>query len=358
MQYTTEQRINRAPVYRPLLVQLYVSKMKQLIWMLPVFYICCLLYCDALVNVFNVFFIECVCVCLHTCMCVKGRVGKMWRKSFFSCITKTNVLWCSSNSLILCFNSMPLDRNTLPKKRLRYNTSAARSHSQLFFFYSFALIIIIHLHEHNHSESTMFTFSVGGCVAPSLDYQILWISYAAQLQIRSDVDTSSYSLYTPYQIMFGILFAHFEVWVVFQNPNKSLFSVISSSLSVFSLNQTTAAQQWGSDFVPVAQIIFLLFSLFMRQKIRSNMNAAADDRVCLSVCLFACLPLCVRPHPNLISCIVRNAAMTEQFFLSSLKWPKPPDIICSVSRRWGGVGGCRMDILNLAGTTGRETEIP
>lgn len=30
--------------------------------MLPVFYICCLLYCDALVNVFNVFFIECVCV--------------------------------------------------------------------------------------------------------------------------------------------------------------------------------------------------------------------------------------------------------------------------------------------------------
>ena len=80
-----------------------------------------------------------LCVSLHmyvcVCLCVSN-VCKMWQKSF-SCIVKTSVFWCSSKSLILCvFNSMPLDRNTLPKKGLRYNTSAARYHSQLILFYS------------------------------------------------------------------------------------------------------------------------------------------------------------------------------------------------------------------------------
>uniref|UniRef100_A0A8C7Y093 Neuron navigator 3 n=1 Tax=Oryzias sinensis TaxID=183150 RepID=A0A8C7Y093_9TELE len=41
-------------------------------------------------------------------------------------LTKTQFCFLF-NGLILCFNSMPLDRNTLPKKGLRYNTSASRT---------------------------------------------------------------------------------------------------------------------------------------------------------------------------------------------------------------------------------------
>lgn len=77
--------------------------------------------------------------------------------------------------------------------------------------------------------------------------------------------------------------------------------------------------------------------------------------------LFACIDLCVHPHPFLISCTVENAAntagTTEQFFLSSLTWPKPPNNHSSGSRQgWGGIG--RMKILDLAGSKRRETEIP
>lgn len=64
------------------------------------------------------------CVCLHVCLCVyvSNRlyitVFLMYQKNFFFVLNDFSSNWL----ILLYFNSMPLDRNTLPKKGLRYRT--------------------------------------------------------------------------------------------------------------------------------------------------------------------------------------------------------------------------------------------
>lgn len=64
------------------------------------------------------------------------------------------------------------------------------------------------------------------------------------------------------------------------------------------------------------------------------MTAEMIRKACVD--LFVCMSATVHPHQILISSTVRNAVntatMTEQFFLSSQKWTKPPDSISSVCR--------------------------
>lgn len=70
------------------------------------------------------FFFSSTCVCLHVSMCVcvkpfiQNQVFLMYQKNFFLSDFSSNLL------ILLYFNSMPLDRNTLPKKGLRYRTHA------------------------------------------------------------------------------------------------------------------------------------------------------------------------------------------------------------------------------------------
>lgn len=63
-------------------------------------------------------FLHCVPPCLSLFEC-----QTVYTKLFSSCVRRTFFNDCSSNWFILLyFTSMPLDRNTLPKKGLRYRT--------------------------------------------------------------------------------------------------------------------------------------------------------------------------------------------------------------------------------------------
>lgn len=62
-------------------------------------------------------------VAMSLCVYVSNH---LYKTKFFSCIRRTFFLSDFSSDLLilLYFNSMPLDRNTLPKKGLRYRTHA------------------------------------------------------------------------------------------------------------------------------------------------------------------------------------------------------------------------------------------
>lgn len=115
-------------------------------------------------------FLHCLCLHVSMCVCVKpfihDQVFLISLKTFFSSDFSSNLL------ILLYFNSMPLDRNTLPKKGLRYRTHADAD-PKLYCIYPWKFYLYICMAIISMIQS-FHVFACGACFLCTLWCNLAW----------------------------------------------------------------------------------------------------------------------------------------------------------------------------------------